>query len=80
MDIQARKIEFIQKLLKVQSEEVISRLENILRKEINSSNNDDLKPITVEEFNTRIDKSMEDSKKGRLVEASGLKAQIEKWG
>src|SRR5690606_17877504 len=36
MDIQARKIEFIQKFLKIQSEEVISRLENILRKEIKS--------------------------------------------
>ena len=79
MDIQARKIEFIQKFLKIQSEEVISRLENILRKEIKSPDNDVLKPMTVEEFNTRIDKSMEDSKKGRLVEASDLKAKIEKW-
>jgi len=79
MDIQTRKIEFIQKFLKIQNEEVISRLENMLRKEIKSSDKDELKPMTVEELNTRIDKSMDDSKKGRIVEASDLKAKIEKW-
>ena len=79
MDIETRKIEFIQKFLKIQNEEVISRLENMLRKEIKSSDKDELKPMTVEELNTRIDKSMDDSKKGRIVEASDLKAKIEKW-
>lgn len=79
MDLQTRKIEFVQKFLKIQSEEVISRLEKILRKEIKSSNQDDFEPMTIEEFNARIDKSMEDSKNGQLIEASDLKAKIEKW-
>jgi len=35
--------------------------------------------MTIEEFNLRIDKSMEDSKNGKLIEASKLKAKIEKW-
>lgn len=35
--------------------------------------------MTVEEFNARIDQSMEDSKKGRLIEASELKVKIEEW-
>lgn len=55
MDIQTRKIEFIQKFLKIQSEEVITQLEKILSKEIKSSENDELKPITVKEFNKQID-------------------------
>lgn len=33
MNIEARKIEFIQEFLKLQSEEAISKLEEILRKE-----------------------------------------------
>jgi preprotein translocase subunit Sss1 len=33
MDLQTRKIEFVQEFLKVQSEEIIVRLEKILRKE-----------------------------------------------
>ena len=35
--------------------------------------------MTIEELNERIDKSMEDSQKGRLIKASDLKAKMEKW-
>ncbi|QTD38117.1 hypothetical protein JL193_02080 [Polaribacter batillariae] len=79
MDIQTRKIEFIQDFLKVKSEDLISRLEAILRKEDYSSNPDEFKPMTVEEFNNRIDKSMEDSENGRLISAGDLKSKIEEW-
>ena len=72
MDIQTRKIEFVQAFLKLQSEKVISRLEQILEKE----NQNEFGPFTIEEFNRRIDKSMEDSKNGRVSE---LKAKIDQW-
>lgn len=80
MDIQTRKIEFIQEFLKVQSEEVINHLEDILRNENKNSENEDFKPMTIEAFNERIDKSMEDSKNGKLTKASDLKVKMEKWG
>lgn len=80
MDIETRKIEFIQEFLKVQSEEVISRLEKLLWKENKNSEKVDFKPMTIEEFNERIDKSMEDSKNGRSTKASELKAKMERWG
>jgi hypothetical protein len=80
MDIQNRKIEFVQEFLKVQNEDIINRLEKILRKEIKNSGKEELKPMTIEEFNKRIDRSMEDSKNGRLIKASDLKAKMEKWG
>ena len=70
MDLQTRKIEFVQEFLKVQSEEVISRLEKILWKENKSLDKEDFKPMTIEEFNLRIDKSMEDSKNGRLIQGN----------
>ncbi|WP_147676071.1 hypothetical protein [Algibacter pacificus] len=79
MDLQTRKLEFIQEFLKIQSEDVISRLEKILKKENKNSDNGDLKPMTIEEFNSRIDTSMEDSENGRLTESSELKANIDKW-
>ncbi|RMB63499.1 hypothetical protein EAX61_03685 [Dokdonia sinensis] len=79
MDLQSRKIEFVQEFLKVQSEEVISRLEKLLRKETKSNPNDDFKPMSIEEFNDRIDKSVEDSKNGRLTKATDLKAKIDTW-
>jgi chemotaxis protein CheY-P-specific phosphatase CheC len=79
MDLHTRKLELIQEFLKIQSEDVISRLEKILRKENKISENEDFKPMTIEEFNSRIDQSMEDSKNGRLIESSKLKAKIDKW-
>ena len=79
MDLQTRKIEFVQEFLKVQSEEVIAKLEKILRKEIKSPEKDIIKPMSVEELNARIDKSISDSENGRLTKASDLKANVEKW-
>ncbi|RKE94665.1 hypothetical protein [Ichthyenterobacterium magnum] len=79
MDLQTRKLELIQEFLKIQSEDVISRLEKILRKEKKNSDNGDFKPMSIEEFNSRIDKSMEDSINGRLTKSSELKAKIDKW-
>ncbi|MGB3343209.1 MAG: hypothetical protein WBA61_04805 [Aequorivita sp.] len=79
MDLQTRKLELIQEFLKIQSEDVISRIEKILRKENKISEKEDFKPMTIEEFNSRIDQSMEDSNNGRLIEASELKTKIDKW-
>lgn len=79
MDIQSRKIEFVQEFLKIQSEEMISHLESIIRKDNKDLNQDTFKPMSIEDFNLRIDKSMEDSNNERLIEANDLKAKIEKW-
>ena len=79
MNIEARKIEFIQEFLKLQNEEVIAKLEKTLRKKIHQSRNREIEPMSVQELNRRIDKSMEDYKNGRLTEASDLLADIEEW-
>lgn len=79
MDIQTRKIEFVQDFLKVQNEELISRLETLLRTEDYVPNPNEFEPMTIKEFNNRIDKSMEDSKNGKLISASDLKDKINKW-
>ncbi|MDN3620869.1 MULTISPECIES: hypothetical protein [Polaribacter] len=79
MDLQTRKIEFVQEFLKLQSEEVISRFEKILRKENGNSKQEEFNPMSIEEFNSRIDQSINDSKNGRLISSGELKAKIEEW-
>lgn len=79
MDLQSRKIVFVQEFLKVQSEELISKLEDLLRKESKSLLDDELRLMTAEDLNSRIDKSMEDSKSGRITKASDFKDRIDKW-
>jgi len=77
MDLQTRKIEFVQAFLRLESEKVISQLEKILQKETKSDS--DFKPFTMKEFENRIGKSTEDSKNGRLTENTDLISEIEKW-
>ncbi|HUH25627.1 MAG TPA: hypothetical protein VLY87_03305 [Flavobacterium sp.] len=77
MDIQTRKIEFIQEFLKLQNEELISRLESLLR--TSKSKNDDFEQMTIDELNSRVDQSMNDSKSDRLTISDDLIAEIEKW-
>lgn len=62
MNLEARKIEFVQEFLKLQSEEVISRLEKILKKEKNSYNENIFNSITKDELNKRITQSESDFK------------------
>ncbi len=60
MDIQTRKIEFVQAFLKLQSEELVSVLENILKAETKEH----LKPMSMDELNKRIDSSEKDFENG----------------
>ncbi|MFA7617195.1 MAG: hypothetical protein WCY16_11510 [Weeksellaceae bacterium] len=64
MDIQTRKIKFIQKFLRIEDESLILRMEELL-KIAQAESERDLKPFTVEELNQRIEQSEEDFKSGR---------------
>lgn len=71
MDLQTRKIEFIQEFLKLQSEEVISQFENLLKKK-SIKEKVDVKPMSIKELNSRIDKSEADFKNGKFKTSSQL--------
>jgi len=75
MNLEARKIEFIQEFLKVQSEDVINRLEKLLKKENSTSDEKVFSPMTVEELNKRIDKSESDFRNNRFKTSSELLAK-----
>ena len=79
MNIESRKLSFIQEFLNLQNEEIILQFEKLLRREKKKISSKELKPMTLEEFNSRIDTSLEDSEKGRLTESSELLSEIEKW-
>jgi len=79
MDLEGRKILFVQEFLRIQDEEIILGLEKLLRKEKAKWFEKNLKPMTKEEYQTEVDKAMEDSQKGRMTKASELKEKIKKW-
>ncbi|WP_318640196.1 hypothetical protein [Flavobacterium ardleyense] len=65
--------------MQIQSEEIIAKLESILKKEKSSIDDGRFKPMSIEELNNRIDNSMDDSQNGRLIGADDLKAKMQKW-
>jgi len=71
MDLQTRKIEFVQEFLKLQSEEMISQFENLMRKK-SSKMESVLKPMSLKELNSRIDKSEQDFKTGKFKTSTQL--------
>lgn len=79
MNLEARKLSFIQEFLRLQNEEIVSGLENLLRKRKIELIENDFKPMSIEKFNSEIDQSLDDSKNEKLIKASDLKAKIQKW-
>ena len=79
MDIQARKIHLIQEFLRINSEELINKLDKFLRIEKSKIYEKELKPMSMESFNSMIDQAEDDAANGRVVEAKNLKKDIEEW-
>ncbi|EPR70416.1 hypothetical protein ADIWIN_3772 [Winogradskyella psychrotolerans RS-3] len=77
MNLEARKIEFVQEFLKLQSEGAVSRLEKILRKEKESDKERNVEPMTQDELDSRIDKSESDFINNRFKTSTELLAKYE---
>lgn len=74
-----RKLKFVQEFLRITDEETIGKLEQLLRSERIRKISNDIKPLTVEELNEKIDLSEMDFKNGQFVENSELLKTIDKW-
>ena len=77
MNLEARKIEFVQEFLKLQSEEVISQFEKILSKTKNTSKQRIFEPMTQDKLNKRIDQSESDFRNNKFKYNSELLAKYE---
>jgi hypothetical protein len=74
MNLQSRKIEFIEEFLKIQDEDLLSQFENLLKNKNNKEidENEFFKPISIQEFSNRIEKAEDDFKNGNYKATSQL--------
>jgi len=79
MDLQARKITFVQEFLRLQNEEIVSGLEDLLRKKKAEQYEQKLNPMSIDQLNTEIDQALLDSKEDRIISASDLQKKANKW-
>ena len=79
MDIQTRKINFVQEFLRLRNIKLIEKLEKILLEDKAKDYEANLKPLSIGNFNKMVDKSMEDAAQGNVVSARDLKESVKKW-
>ena len=79
MDLEARKISFVQEFLRLESEEIVTHLETILHKQKVELLDQEMKSMSIDQFNKEIDQSLDDAKNGRIISAKDLKSRIKKW-
>ncbi len=79
MDLQTRKLELIKNFLNIQNEDIITRVENLLKKEKKISKNESFTPFTIDELNERIEKSLADSKNDKVIELNDFIEEIKEW-
>lgn len=80
MDLEARKINFVQEFLRLQNEEIISALEKFMHSRKAELVDSTMEPMSVEQFNSEIDQAIDDAENGKIIAAKDLKDKIRKWG
>ncbi|WP_114752445.1 hypothetical protein [Pleomorphovibrio marinus] len=77
MNIETRKIKFVQEFLKLQDERSISKLESLLHREKNEADKINLSPYSKDGLNNRIDKSEKDFQIGEFKTSQQLIAKFQ---
>jgi hypothetical protein len=77
MDIQTKKLHFVQEFLRLKDENLIDKLSDLLRMEKKKKIEKELKPFSQREFNDLIDSAESDSENGRLTSARELNNEID---
>ena len=79
MDIQTRKIHFIQEFLKITSEELISKFEQILKSENLNFSDTEKKAYTMGEFIQMINDAENDAISGNVFSTNDIKNELSGW-
>jgi hypothetical protein len=79
MDLQVRKIHFVQEFLRVNNEKIIDKLEGMLKSEKSKLYASDPEPYTMAELNIIIDNAEDDVKNNRVKNVHDLKKEIKTW-
>ena len=79
MDIQGRKIHFVQEFLRLNNEALIEKFENLLKTEKQKLYSKNVSPMTIHEFNEMIDRAEDDAANGRTKSIDELNNDIDEW-
>ncbi len=76
MDIQTKKIHFVQEFLALSNEAIVDKLESILRKE---KLKNDTHRISIEQYNKELEEAEVEMNRGEYISHENFKKQMDKW-
>jgi predicted component of type VI protein secretion system len=79
MDLQTRKLDFIQDFLKYANTSILEKFEEVLRQEREKELEQEIKPMTIKQYEQRISKALKDVELNRIKSARALKNEIATW-
>ncbi len=79
MNIQAAKLDLVEKLLAVKTESIIKKINKILDKEIIIGYTTEGKPLTKEAYNKRLQKAEEQIKSGDYLTQKEIEKESKNW-
>ena len=78
MDIQLKKLELIEWIAQISDVNIISKMDKIRRTYLSMSN-ENIKPMSVEEFYASIERAEEDIRSGRIYTQEEVEKECENW-
>lgn len=79
MNIQAVKLDVVQKILGVQKESILEKINKILEKEMVVGYTVEGKPLTKEAYNKRLEKAEEQLAAGEYLSQEDLEKESKNW-
>lgn len=79
MDLQTRKLHFIQEFLRLANESITDKFEKMLQQERKKIVEEEISPMTLAQYEQRIDNAIDDFKNNRVTTAKKLKKEISTW-
>lgn len=79
MDIQAAKLDLVEKILNIRTETIIEKLNKILDKEMIVGYTVEGKPLTKKAYNKRLEKAEAQIASGNFITQEELEKESENW-
>ena len=79
MNIQTRKLVLIEEFIRMNDENLLSKIESLIKDEKKASHERNLKPMSVNEFHEMIDQAIRESDSGQIISHEELKKQVKTW-
>lgn len=79
MDLQSRKLHFIQEFLRLANDSITEKFEKMLQQERKKIVEEEISPMTLAQYEQRVDNAVDDFKNNRVTTTKKLKKEISTW-